>query len=208
MGLGFATYIRDKWNMFDALIAVSSIIDNVLLITKAIEGNDVAQAVFTFLRLLRLFRMLKLARYFPSMREMLRKTVKSLAEIGPFFLLLLLFIFLFSLVGRELFAYKAIVGEDDELIYGEQAIQEYLTSGKLVRYPRINFNTIDRAVITVFILINGEDWVWVAQDWIRAYGNYSVESEAVAAIYFVLVMLVGYMTLFSLFTGILLHSFQ
>ena len=93
---------------------------------------------------------------------MLSKTTKSLSKIGPFASLLFLFTFLFSLLGMELFAYRAILDEDGELIYGTETLIEYKKSGKVVRYPRLNFNSITEAIVTVFILVNGEDWIWIA----------------------------------------------
>ena len=139
---------------------------------------------------------------------MLSKTTKSLSKIGPFASLLFLFTFLFSLLGMELFAYRAILDEDGELIYGTDTLIEYKKSRKVVRYPRLNFNSITEAVITVFILVNGEDWIWIAQVWIRAFGEGERIHEIIATTYFVIVMLVGHLTLFALFTGILLHNFK
>ena len=167
------------------------------------------QFVFKVLQLTRLMRVVKLARYFHGMEVMLRRTRHSLGQIGPFALLLFLFIYLFALVGRELFAYKAMLDPYGELIYGEEVLKEYDgTTGHEIHYPRINFNSLYESNITVFILINGEDWIWVAQDWIRAYGDGDSGKESVARIYFVIVMLFGNLTLFALFTGVLLHNFK
>lgn len=67
---------------------------------------------------MRLLRVIKIARFFRGMRIMLSKTRQSLGQVGPFAGLLFIFIYLFALLGRELFAYKAIVDEDGDLIYG------------------------------------------------------------------------------------------
>ena len=69
-------------------------------------------------------RIMKIARYFHGIQIMLRKTKKSISEIGPFTLLLFLFTYLFALIGRELFAYKARLGPDGEFIYGEDAFRD------------------------------------------------------------------------------------
>lgn len=61
---------------------------------------------------------------------------------------------------------------------------------------------------TVFILINGEDWIWIAQVWIKAKGEGDRTQEMFASVYFVTMMLFGHLTLFALFTGTLLHNFQ
>ena len=59
---------------------------------------------------------------------MLTKTLKSLYEIGPFAALLFLFIYLFALIGRELFAYIIIIDENGDFVYGDE-IETYLASG-------------------------------------------------------------------------------
>ena len=59
---------------------------------------------------------------------MLTKTLKSLYEIGPFAALLFLFIYLFALIGRELFAYIIIIDENGDFVYGVE-IETYLASG-------------------------------------------------------------------------------
>ena len=115
--------------------------------------------------------------------------------------------FLFALIGRELFAYLIIIDEKGELILGKQKIYEFIDSRSEIRYPRINFNNFWNSMMTVFILINGEDWVWVAQDFIRAYGAIDGNREIFPSLYFVFVMLFGHLTLFALFTGMLLHNF-
>jgi len=42
-----------------------------------------------------------------------------LYEIGPFAGILFLFIFLFALLGREIFAYTVIIDEKGDLLYGK-----------------------------------------------------------------------------------------
>ena len=76
--------------------------------------------IFQFVSIFRLVRIIKIARYIVSIQIMLTKTVKSLKEVGPFAALLFLFIFLFALVGRELFAYIIIIDENGEFVYGDQ----------------------------------------------------------------------------------------
>lgn len=138
------------------MIVIVSILDYLILLT-ALNVSGV-NAVFSFLKLLRLSRMLKIARFFRGMRVMLKKIVKSLKEIGPFTGLLLLFIYLFALLGSELFAYKTIIDEDGNMLYGEK-MKSFIAEGREIRYPRINFNTFIESVTTVFILVNGEDWI-------------------------------------------------
>ena len=113
IGLGPRAYFKDRWNRLDAFLVIASISDQLMLLTSVFKNGALLERIFQFLRLLRLLRMLKLARYFQGLRSMLQKTAMSLVDIGPFAFLLFLFIYLFALIGRELFAYKAMLDEDD-----------------------------------------------------------------------------------------------
>ena len=86
-------------------------------------------------------RVIKIARHIPGINKMLRMAIVSLKGLRPFAGILFLFIYIFSLIGRELFAYQALIDEDGIFIYGESEIKAYVDSGKTIRYPRMNFNT-------------------------------------------------------------------
>ena len=66
-------------------------------------SGDAADALQA-LRALRLLRIVKLARSWTNLQDILRKTALSLVDIFYFTILLLLFMFIFSLLGMELFA--------------------------------------------------------------------------------------------------------
>ena len=67
--------------------------------------------------------------------------------------------------------------------------------------PRENFDTIDQALTSVFIVIIGEDWNSLMYNYNRAVGTHAV-------FYFVLVFCFGNFMLLSLFTAILLQNFE
>ena len=62
-------------------------------------------------------------------------------------------------MGSELFAYRAIIDQDGKYISPSEA-EEKLDRGELDRleYPRTHFNDVFQAHISLYILINGEDW--------------------------------------------------
>ena len=64
-------------------------------------------------------RLLKLAKVWTKLEEILQKTAKSFKDIGSFSLLLILFMYIFALLGMELFANIALIDADDNLIVGE-----------------------------------------------------------------------------------------
>ena len=128
----------------------------------------------------------------------------SLKDISNFSLLLLLFMYIFALLGMELFANIALIDGDDNLVVGEAAIIELYNSGDFYTFPRDNFNNVGWALTTVFIVVIGEDWNWSMYQWVRAYGYGSSVSYHIAIYFFVVLMIFGNIVLFSLFTAILL----
>jgi len=118
IGLGFSNYKQDKYNLFDAVIVIISLIDWTL---SRIPNVDTGSALNAF-RALRLLRMMKLSKSWKALAEILRKTAKSLVDISNFSLILMLFMYIFALLGMELFANGALVDKDDNLIAGEEEI--------------------------------------------------------------------------------------
>ena len=119
IGLGFNNYRRDSYNVFDSVIVIISLVDLALSLTPGIDAGD----ALTAMRALRLLRMIKLSRSWAALQDILQKTVASLKDISSFSLLLFLFMFIFALLGMELFANIALIDEDENLIVGEENVQ-------------------------------------------------------------------------------------
>ena len=118
IGLGFHNYRQDSYNVFDAVIVIISLVDWTL---SRIPNLNAGSALNAF-RALRLLRMMKLSKSWKALATILQKTAKSLKDISNFSLLLLLFMYIFALLGMELFANIALVDEDDNLVVGTEAI--------------------------------------------------------------------------------------
>lgn len=111
LGLGFKEYARDTFNIFDATLVVISLIDFALLqIPQMSGGSGGALSAFRGIRLLRVF---KLARSWTSFRELLHKIVLTVKEITTFSILLLICMFIFTLLGMELYGHKIKFDEND-----------------------------------------------------------------------------------------------
>lgn len=97
IGLGFRGYISDRFNIFDGVIVIMGI-------TEIIFFNDNSNiSGITVLRALRLFRIFKLAKGWSSLRLLIRKMIESLPGISYLGLLCLLFMFIYALLGMQLF---------------------------------------------------------------------------------------------------------
>jgi voltage-dependent calcium channel L type alpha-1D len=102
VGLGPKIYIKDTFNLFDCLIVLLSTVE--LVISWA--GLKLTGGAISALRSLRILRIFKLARSWTSFRNLLGKIVTSIKDIGNFSILMCLFMFIYTLLGMELYAYK------------------------------------------------------------------------------------------------------
>ena len=99
IGLGPRDYLKDKLNIFDAAIVILSLVDIALSTLNVDSGGD-----FTAGRLIRLFRIFKLARSWTSFRQILTKIIVTMRDVSTFSVLLVIFAFIFTLLGMELFS--------------------------------------------------------------------------------------------------------
>lgn len=203
-GLGLKNYYKDGYNIFDSVIVIISLVDWTI---SQIPSIDAGSAMNAF-RALRLLRMMKLSKSWKALADILNKTLKSMKDISNFSLLLGLFMYIFALLGMELFAKNALIDENDNLISNSEEITDLYLSGKYFTYPRENFNNVGYALTTVFLVLMGEDWNWDMYVWVRAYGAGSTGGYLIAVFYFLLLAILGNIVLFSLFTAILLNNFE
>ena len=153
---------------------------------------------------------MKLSKMWPALQTILKKTYLSLKDISNLSLLLGLFMYIFALLGMELFAKIALLDEEGELVLGQERVQELYNSGRPYSVPRDNFDSVGFALTTIFIVIMGEDWNWTMYQWTRAYSYKDDPKTAnttnywISVNYFLLLMIMGNIILFSLFTAILL----
>jgi hypothetical protein len=178
-GYGVIGYFRDLLNVFDALIVVVSVLDLALSAAQVFGGGGlVALSAF---RTLRLFRMFKLARSWSTFRRLMAAILATLVAISNFVVLLLLFALIAALLGMELFAYQVKVD-------GE--------------YPRLNFNSLEGAMTTIFVLLTNEAWNQTTYEYMR--GTESVYPM----FYFAGIVIIGNFILLKLFIAILIYNFS
>ena len=172
IGMGFEEYSKDRFNMFDATVVILSIVELALS----------AGGGLTALRAFRILRVLKLIRSWTSLQNFLYTIYLTVMELGNFTFIVVLTIFIFALLGMQLFGGK-MCGLDD----GDT--------------PRHNFDTLIWALVTVFQVLTGEDWNAVMYDGMASNGSWS-------ALYFVALLLIGNFVVLNLFVAILLTNFS
>ncbi|PCI31095.1 hypothetical protein COB52_00365 [Candidatus Kaiserbacteria bacterium] len=187
VGLGFKGYARDKFNLFDCLIVLVSTVE--IVISWADPSGGGAGGAISAFRGVRLLRVFKLARSWKSFQEILVKIGNSLKDISNFSVLLFLFIFIYALLGMELFAYRIKFDENGNVD----------PNGKPIR---TNFDEFINSVTTIFIVIIGEDWNNIMYAYVRGTGS------DFTIMFFVSLLIFGNLVLLNLFLAILLKNFS
>ena len=194
IGLGLRDYFKSKWNLFDFLIVVFSIIEGImsppkfLNLQRAIESVD---ADIKVLRTFRVFRVFKLAKKWNHLNLVLGILGRSMGEVFYFFVLLSFFLFIFAVWGLQLFSnrfhFDPITNRPVPLELNE--ITKLPTEAYVdAIVPHANFDGIYPAFVTVFQIFSGEDWYTVMYDAMRSTGWETVGFFLLAI--FLLVMIV------------------
>merc|ERR1719288_471236 len=173
--LGFSGYMVSLFNRFDFIVVISSIMEFVLV------SQEIMPPVgLSVLRCIRLLRAFKVTRYWASMGNLVKSLVNSIASINALLVLLILFIFIFALLGMQIFGGRFAAGEDAE---------------------RSTFNSFGQSCLSVFQILTGEDWNVVMYDGIQAYGGIK-GLGAIAAMYFIILFVTGNFILLNVFLAI------
>ncbi|XP_035254563.1 voltage-dependent T-type calcium channel subunit alpha-1I-like [Anguilla anguilla] len=172
---GFFSYLRNPYNIFDGIIVIISVCE---IIWQSDGGLSV-------LRTFRLLRVIKLVRFMPALRRQLVVLMKTMDNVATFCMLLMLFIFIFSILGMHIFGCKFSLKTE---------------AGDTVP-DRKNFDSLLWAIVTVFQILTQEDWNVVLY-------NGMASTSSLAALYFVALMTFGNYVLFNLLVAILVEGFQ
>ena len=119
-----------------------------------------------------------------------------MGDIQHFSVLMFIFMFIYTLLGMEIYATKEKFYDDDI----QAAIHDPDYKGDFVT-PRANFDFFLYALVVIFIVFIGEDWNSSMYDGYRAGGPG-------AYLYFISLFIIGNLILLNLFLAILLQNFE
>merc|ERR1711970_836094 len=174
--LGFSGYMVSLFNRFDFFVVLSSILEYVL-----VKNELVPPVGLSVMRCIRLLRGFKVTKYWSAMGNLVKSLVNSISSIVALLVLLVLFIFIFALLGMQLFGGKFLNAVEME--------------------SRATFDNFFQSCLTVFQILTGEDWNVVMYDGIEAYGGIK-GMGAIAALYFIILFVTGNFILLNVFLAI------
>ncbi|XP_073835164.1 ca[2+]-channel protein alpha[[1]] subunit T isoform X6 [Musca autumnalis] len=192
-------YIANGFNVFDGVIVILSAIE----ICQQFVGNGTGGggSGLSVLRTFRLLRILKLVRFMPNLRRQLFVMLRTMDNVAVFFSLLVLFIFIFSILGMYLFGGKFCKFMDETGLERECTCPEIISKHPQCECDRKHFNNILWATVTVFQILTQEDWNVVLFNGMEKTSHW-------AALYFVALMTFGNYVLFNLLVAILVEGFS
>jgi hypothetical protein len=191
IGLGILDYLADPWNQFDGFIVITSLYELIKLTVSDGKGGG---GGLTVLRAGRLFRVFRLARSWAALKDVLHTVSLSFGSLLPLSIILGLFMFIFALLGMQLFGGNFFFPERTGCYPWEQ-----LETGCSI--PRANFDTFGASFVTIFQMLSGEDWNVVMYDGIRSAGG-------ACFFYFAIIVVFGNFMILNLFLTILLAGFE
>ena len=213
--LGFRQYAHDLFNIFDAFVVIASLADVIVAPPRFLGfGEPAASAggAVTAVRTVRIFRLFKLAKSWQTLQDLLVSMVNSMKSAMYFMVLMMLFTFIYALVGMQIFSNalyfdaltnKAVSLSDVIVMY--EAHESSADAGDLYKpdwyRPRTNFDSLGHSLFAVIQVLSGEDWNKVMYGCIRAKGD-------IARGYFISLIALGSMVLLDFFLAILLSDFE
>uniref|UniRef100_A0A8B9TU63 Sodium channel protein n=1 Tax=Anas platyrhynchos TaxID=8839 RepID=A0A8B9TU63_ANAPL len=170
-------YFQEGWNIFDGFIVSLSLME---LGLANVEGLSV-------LRSFRLLRVFKLAKSWPTLNMLIKIIGNSVGALGNLTLVLAIIVFIFAVVGMQLFgkSYKECVckiSSDCEL-------------------PRWHMHDFFHSFLIVFRVLCGE---WIETMW----DCMEVAGQTMCLTVFMMVMVIGNLVVLNLFLALLLSSFS
>ncbi|KAM7176582.1 sodium channel protein type 5 subunit alpha-like [Macrochelys suwanniensis] len=176
-------YFQQRWNIFDSLIVTISLID-LSLPTKGKGRKE--RGNLLVLRSFKLLRVFKLAKSWTTLNTLIKIIGNSVGAVGNLTLVLAIIVFIFAVVGMQLFGKS----------YKEHRYK-ISDDGK----PRWHMMDFFHSFLIIFRILCGE---WLETMW----DCMVVAGQPLCLIVFLLAMVIGNLVVLNLFIALLLNSFS
>lgn len=179
-GFGMVKFCSDPLNCINACVGIMNIIEIIFADSLRSSNISVSFQAFNTLRIFKVMRMLRLLKPMKSMKILLQVIGSAISSFVYTSLLLLLFLFIYSLFGMQLFG-----GRFD------------FPEGR----PRQHYDSFFDSLLCVFQLLTIQSWDELHYSSLRA------QIPAVTVAFYVTWLLIGNYILLSLFLAIMLNMF-
>ncbi|NXF65628.1 SCN5A protein, partial [Ciccaba nigrolineata] len=178
-------YFQQHWNIFDSIIVTLSLIELSLPKHKGKKERRKG-GTLSVLRSFRLLRVFKLAKSWPTLNTLIKIIGNSLGALSNLTFVLGIIVFIFAIVGVQLFGRS----------YGENS-HKINKNGE----PRWHMMDFFHSFLIIFRILCGE---WIETMW----DCMVVAEQPLCLLVFLLVMVIGNLVVLNLFIALLLNSFS
>jgi len=189
--LGFKSWLKNIFNIVDLVIAVLGLFE-IIYVKFSEDETDNANSSISSLRAIRYIKLLRFTKKGGIYQRFIKFFLISLKDLFYYCILLVFFIVIFAIAGIELFA-NAI------FIYDKKDEYNYIYN--TINPPRENFNNVQNALVTVFIIFVGDNWPETLYEYEKIYKTSS-------RFYFLGTIIFGNIMLLNLFLSILINNYQ
>uniref|UniRef100_A0A6I8P664 Sodium channel protein n=1 Tax=Ornithorhynchus anatinus TaxID=9258 RepID=A0A6I8P664_ORNAN len=178
-------YFQTSWNIFDSIIVILSLME--LGLPK--KGS------LSVLRSFRLLRVFKLAKSWPTLNTLIKIIGNSVGALGNLTLVLAIIVFIFAVVGMQLF------GNSFNCTKKNETFAPPITQSNRENFRRWHMGDFFHSFLIVFRILCGE---WIENMW----ECMEVAHKPLCLFIFLLVMVIGNLVVLNLFIALLLNSFS
>ncbi|KAJ7322133.1 hypothetical protein JRQ81_018420 [Phrynocephalus forsythii] len=177
-------YFQTAWNSFDFIVVVIGII------------NMIFGTQYSFFRMLRIF---KLSKFWPALNKLMKIMFKSVGPLSNLTLVLIFTIFIFAVVGKQVFGNYYRNASSCSICVDDQVP----SCNRTERACRLRWHMEDffHSFLIIFRILCGE---WIDTMW----GCMLVAGKEGCIILFMFVLVVGNLVVLNLFIALLLSSFS
>ncbi|KAL9886451.1 calcium voltage-gated channel subunit cacophony isoform 21-T21 [Glossina fuscipes fuscipes] len=194
------SYLREFWNIMDAVVVICAAVS----FGFDMSGSSAGQNLSTIksLRVLRVLRPLKTIKRVPKLKAVFDCVVNSLKNVVNILIVYILFQFIFSVIGVQLFNGKFFYCTDESKHTAEECQGSYFKyeEGDLlpkqearIWKPRsFHYDNVAAAMLTLFAVQTGEGWPQVLQHSMAAtyedrgpIQNFRIEMSIFYIVYFI-----------------------
>ncbi|CAB4001908.1 voltage-dependent N-type calcium channel subunit alpha-1B-like isoform X1, partial [Paramuricea clavata] len=218
------SYFRSKWNFIDALVVCCNIASLVLSQT---QSNVSGQYFVKVLRVLRVFRPLKMMNKLKKLEAVFRCMWYSFKNVANILLITVLFLFIFAVIGVQLFQGKFFYCTDPSKMFEDECKGQYFeynqgadnidltnqvkVKERLWKLRDFHFNNVFHAMLTLYTSATGEGWPSAMQHTMDVTAlnqgpirNYSVEN----ALFYISFVVVFSFFFLNIFVALVILTFQ
>ncbi|XP_060983795.1 sodium channel protein type 11 subunit alpha [Dama dama] len=176
-------YFRRGWNIFDSVVALLSLADVIL--------NHIVSGSWISFRSLRVLRVFKLAKSWPTLNTLIKIIGHSVGALGNLTVVLAIVVFIFSVVGMQLFGSK----------FSSKKNHLKSCDPEVLCLRRWHMGDFYHSFLVVFRILCGE---WIENMW----ECMQAANPTLCIIVFLSIMVIGKLVVLNLFIALLLNSFS